>query len=300
EKYVGHEFEVSDIFINPRAGINYKITDNQNLFFSFARVTKEPRLKNYYDAAESSGGAEPQFEQNSDGTYNFDNPVVQPETMNDFELGTSISGDNYSATLNLFYMLFNDEIVKNGELDRFGQPVTGNIDQTVHQGVELSFRCNFLNSFELFGNATYSRNIISKGNFFLDSENSINLNDNRISGFPDFLGNLGISFKNQSLYLRLTGKYVGAFYSDNYDKKLAIYLERFPGFVSYTDNKNEAYFTADFSGSYEFSLFNSLTASKIFFQVNNVFDNLYSAYAIGQEFFPAAERNFLIGFQAGL
>jgi len=27
---------------------------------------------------------------------------------------------------------------------------------------------------------------------------------------------------------------------------------------------------------------------------------LYSAYAIGKEFFPAAERNFLVGLQLGL
>jgi iron complex outermembrane receptor protein len=32
---------------------------------------------------------------------------------------------------------------------------------------------------------------------------------------------------------------------------------------------------------------------------NNVFDNLYSAYAIGKEFFPAAERNFIAGIQLG-
>jgi iron complex outermembrane receptor protein len=34
--------------------------------------------------------------------------------------------------------------------------------------------------------------------------------------------------------------------------------------------------------------------------VNNIFDNLYSAYAIGQEFFPAAERNFIAGIQISL
>ncbi len=99
---------------------------------------------------------------------------------------------------------------------------------------------------------------------------------------------------------RLTGKYVGDFYSDNYDKNLSDYLKTYPGFADYTDNKNEAYFVADFFGSYEFNFFNSLEPSKIYLQVNNIFDNLYSAYAIGKEFFPAAERNFLVGLQVGL
>ncbi|MCK7517698.1 MAG: hypothetical protein MZV64_08270 [Ignavibacteriales bacterium] len=50
-----------------------------------------------------------------------------------------------------------------------------------------------------------------------------------------------------------------------------------------------------FTAAYEFNLFNGLTNSKVFLQVNNIFDNLYSAYAIGKEFFPAAERNFIAG-----
>ncbi|MCH7827948.1 MAG: TonB-dependent receptor, partial [Bacteroidetes bacterium] len=88
--------------------------------------------------------------------------------------------------------------------------------------------------------------------------------------------------------------------SDNYEENLSNYLQRFPAFVSYTDNVNDAYFTASFLVSYEFNLFNSLTASKIFFQVNNLFDNLYSANAIGGEFFPAADRSFYFGLNIGL
>jgi iron complex outermembrane receptor protein len=299
EKYVGTEFSVEDIFFNPRAGINYSLSPYQNIYFSFARVTREPRLKNYYDAAESSGGSVPQFGQNPDGSYNFNNPLVKPETMNDFEIGTSFTTENFNASLNVFYMLFNDEIVANGQVDRFGQPITGNVDGTVHQGVEVSAITKLFDYLEIFGNAAYSKNTIEEGRFFLDANNFIELNGNRISGFPDFLANFGLNFKYESLYLRLTGKYVGDFYSDNYDENLVSYLYQYPGFVSYSDNKNEAYFVADFFGSYEVTLLNSLTPSRIFVQVNNVFDNLYSAFAIGKEFFPAAERNFLVGLQIG-
>jgi len=200
----------------------------------------------------------------------------------------------------LFYMLFNDEIVANGQVDRFGQPVTGNIDKTIHQGVEVSAIAKLFDYLEIFGNATYSRNTIDEGTFYLDANNTIELNGNRISGFPDFLANFGVNFRYEGLYLRLTGKYVGDFYSDNYDKNLKSYLNSYPGFVEYSDNKNEAYFVSDIFGSYEFTLFNAMTPSKVFIQVNNIFDNLYSAYAIGKEFFPAAERNWLAGLQVGL
>ncbi|MCJ7553803.1 MAG: TonB-dependent receptor, partial [Ignavibacteriaceae bacterium] len=300
EKYVNNNFEIDDLFVNPRFGINYKFTPQANIFLSFARVTREPRLKDYYDAAESSGGAKPMFELNSDITYNFSNPLVKPETMNDIELGFSYNATSLNLNLNLFYMLFDDEIVKKGTLDRFGQPITGNIDKTTHTGVELSFIYKFIEYFELFGNATYSRNEINEGKYFLDDGNYLILDGNSISGFPDFLANFGMTFTYNNMYLRLSGKFVREFYSDNFDNKLNKYLSEFSNFVDYSDNVNDSYFVMDLFGSYEFPLFNGKSLSKVFVQVNNLFDNLYSAYAIGKEFFPAAERNFIAGIQLGL
>ena len=300
EKYVGNDFEVNDLYFNPRIGFNYKITEHQNIFLSFARVTREPRLKNYYDAAESSGGETPQFETNTDGSYNFDAPLVKPETMNDFELGSSFNNDIFYINLNIFYMLFKNEIVKNGKIDRFGQPITGNVDQTTHTGAEISFVINLFNDLELWGNASYSKNEITSGKYFITDMESIDLSKNSISGFPDFLSNIGIRYHRDAIFLKLDAKYVGKFYSDNFDENLSRYLNQFPKFVSYNDNLNDSYFVMDFYGSYEMNFFNSLSKSKIFIQVNNIFDKLYSAYAIGQEFFPAAERNFIAGVQIGL
>jgi iron complex outermembrane receptor protein len=301
EEYVGTDFTVNNLFINPRVGINYKPMTPLNIYFSFARVSREPRLKEYYDAAESSGGEVPQFQVNADGSYNFDEPLVKPETMNDFELGASFNSDILTLTLNLFYMLFNDEIVKDGQVDRFGQPTTGNVDRSVHLGAELSAIVKFWDDhLELFGNATISKNTIEQGKYFIDLENSIDLSGNRISGFPDLLANIGIAFQHSGFYLRLTGKYVGEFFSDNYDNNLGGYLTKYPNFVDYADNLNEAYFVSDIFLSYEFFLINSMTPWKVYLQINNIFDNLYSANAIGKEFFPAAERNWLAGIQVGL
>lgn len=308
EKFLNNEFEMSDLFINPRLGINYKFMPSLNAFISFARVTREPRLKNYYDAAESSGGAVPQFEQNTNGTFDYDSPFVLPETMNDIELGTTYNSDNFSLSLNLFYMIFDNEIVKNGQLDRFGQPITGNAKRTLHQGVELSGSAGLFNSIQLFANVSYSRNKIEEGSTFIEFDDTdsttaireLKLDGNRITGFPDLLANFGISFNQSGLFLQLSGKYVGEFFSDNYDENLNSYLNSYPGFLSYSDNKNEAYFVMNFIGGYEFFFMDTLSPAKIFVHVNNIFDNLYSAYAIGKEYFPAAERNFLIGLHVGL
>ena len=303
ERYLDNEFDIDDLYFNPRFGINYKLNQNLSTYLSFARVTREPRLKEYYDAAESSGGAVPQFA-STNGVFDFDDPLVKPETMNNIELGATYSKDNYSFTANAFYMLFNDEIANNGQTDRFGQPITGNIDKTIHAGIELSGIVKFAKHFELVANGSYSNNYVSEGSTFVnfgDGEvGEIDLKDNKISGFPDVTFNAILKFNYERFFAQFSAKYVGEFFSDNYDENIRQYLNSFPGFIDYTDNKVDAYFVANIFSSYEFELNGFFKNIRAFVQVNNLFDNLYAAHAIGKEFFPAAERNVLTGIKLGL
>lgn len=300
EKYVKTDFSVSNLFFNTKFAVNYKLNNSAVFQLSFARISREPRLKNYYDAAESSGGEMPQFEIANNGSYDFNKPLVNPETMNDFELGCYLKLNSFSITLNTYLMLFENEIVKNGELDRFGQPRTGNMPKTIHQGIELSFDYEPMDGLQIILNSTISNNFIKQGRYFVNEQTSFNLSGNKISGFPNYLSNFIVSLKKSNFYLKLSGKYVGKFFSDNYDKKLHDYLELSPDFVDYSDNVNDAYFTLDFLGSIDFNFIESLSSSRIFIQVNNIFDTLYSANATGKEFYPAADRNFLLGIQLGL
>jgi iron complex outermembrane receptor protein len=300
EKFVRNDFSVSNLFFNPRFGINYKFNPNLNSYLSYARVSTEPRLSDYYNADESSDGAKPQFQKNADGSFNFDKPLVVPETMNDFEYGISYNSETFSTTLNLYYMLFDKEIVANGEVDQYGQPIVGNIDRTLHKGVEFSVNAKPTNQINIYGNTTLSDNTIQNGKYYIDRNDYIDLSGNQIGGFPQFMANFGFSINYDNFFLKFNGKYLGSFYSDNFADKLKSYLKQFPDFVTYSDNKNEAYLTADVFISYELTIPGSLNSTKIFFRVNNLFNRLYSAYAIGEEFFPAAERNYLAGIQLGL
>ena len=303
ERFLHHDFTIGGLYLNPRLGVNYRFNTSQNIYFSFARVTREPRLSTYYAGEESIWGSVPQFKENSNGTYNYSDPYVKPETMNDFEFGSSVKDKNFNISLDLYYMLFNNEIVKNGKLDIFGQPITGNFKTTLHKGIELSGVYKPVKELEIFANATYSNNTVTNGTTYLDYGGKsimLDLSGNKLGGFPDFLANAGVSFNGYGIYVQLNGKYVGSFYSDNYGKNLSEYLNRYPGIIGYSDNVNDAYFTADFYASYELNAFSALSPSKIFIQINNIFDRLYSANAIGNEFYPAAERNFLAGIKVGL
>lgn len=308
ERYVENEFSISNLFLNPRLGFNYKFNNGLSAYLSYAKVTLEPRLKNYYDAAESSGGAVPQFEQNSYGSYNFDEPLVKPENMNNIEFGVRLNADDFTINTNLYYMLFNDEIVSKGQLDRFGQPITGNIDNSTHYGFEIDGNIKFNENIQVIFNSSYSKNFISNGKTFIDSEDNegspvikeISLNDNKIAGFPELTANAIIKANYNEFIAQLSAKFVGEYFSDNYDENLSRLIKENPGFVNYFDNVVESYVVLNFMGSYEFTLGNTFKKVRVFAQLNNLFDNLYAAYGTGGDFFPAAERNFLVGLKLGL
>ncbi len=302
EKYAGNNFSISNLFLNPRIILGYKFNEAHQVSFAAARVKREPRLKNYYDAAESSGGEIPKFNLNSDGTYDFNSPLVHPETMNNFELGYSFDIVNYSFSLNYYFMMFNDEIVSRGQVDRFGQPITGNMKRTLHQGIEFNAIAQPIDEFETILNFTFSKNKISEGKTFISYSSAgsnvvheINLANTEIAGFPQLMGNLIFNYRAKNLFAQLKFKYVDDFYSDNFGENFNSLLLLYPNFVFYPDNKNNSYFTADFLVNYNFKVYESMNENKIYLQVRNIFDALYSAYAIGGEFFPAAERNFLFG-----
>ncbi|MEK6572646.1 MAG: TonB-dependent receptor, partial [Bacteroidota bacterium] len=167
EEFIGTDFTVPYHFVNPRVGLNYNISDEWNTYASFSRTSREPRLKNLYDAGESSGGQTPQFEINPNGSYNFEKPLVVPEKLNDIELGFGYTTDRLRVGVNLFWMDFHDEIIKRGGLDRFGQPRTGNADRTRHQGVEITGLLRVGGNLELAGNASFSKNELTSYTSYL-------------------------------------------------------------------------------------------------------------------------------------
>lgn len=303
EKFVNNDFSLNNIFLNGRFGIYYNLTEQQGLHLSAARVSREPRLKEYYDAAESSSGSEPQFLRKPDGTYDWNEPLVKPETMNAFDLGYHFRNQVFDGGVNLYAMFFSDEIVKNGDLDRFGQPRTGNMKSTEHLGAEFYGVYKPVQQISFIGNFTVSSDKITEGYRFADLSSGvkkIDLAGNRISGFPGYLANAAVQYEVSGLFLQASARFSGKIYSDNYGDNLSSLLALYPDITSYNDNVNDAFFTMGLFASWSFELTEDSRASKVYIQVNNVLDKLYSAYAGGGEFFPAAERNFFMGFEIGL
>ena len=308
EKFVGTDFTIKNFFINPKFGLIYDLNNEISFYSYIANVSREPRLKNYYDAAESSGGAVPQFEVDVNGNYDFSKPLVKNENLTNLELGFSQRSKFYSYNLNFFYMFFKDEIIKRGMVDRFGQPITGNADRTSHMGIEFSGMFNPLNYLFFNVNLSYMKNIVNKGFVYMKYRDpvtnkkkvaKIDLSGFKIPNSPDLIGNIRISYDDDKLFLSLSANYVSEQFTDNFDKKLNELLIQYPKMVNYSDNVVPDYFVVnlDFRYKVELPAFGKFT---LFGRVNNLLNRIYATYGIGNEFFPAAERNFFGGIEINL
>ncbi len=306
----GELFNINYLFFNPRLGFNYLLDDNMNLYALLAYTSREPRMKNLYSAEGAYYGESPMFVKDSiNGTigYDFTKPLVKPESMLDFELGWNVKKENYNFNANFYLMEYFDELVSTGIVDVWGRPVDGNVPRTRHIGLELQasallYKHN-TSKIILSANTTISRNRIVDFNFVTLNSDTVSLNGNPIAGFPDIMGGIKLSYLNDNFYCSLTGKYVGEFRTDNYGdliKTAKIQKQLEAEWNVYNDNILDPYFVLNADLSYTFENILSLQTLKIQIKVNNILDNLYAANGIGKAFFPAAERNFIIGIELGL
>lgn len=305
-------FDIKYLFLNPRVGINYKYNDDISIFGFVAYTSREPRMHNLYRAEDSYFGATPQFkfkEVNGEVRYDFASPISKPEKLLDIELGANLKlFDKIESNVNFFWMEYNDELVKTGRLDIFGNPVEENIPKTRHIGLEVELNSKILESsygsLELKGNLTVSRNRIINYTFITYENIPVSFKDNAIAGFPDFLGNIRLTYVFKGLMASIWGHYVGSYRTDNYDKLLTenqalINHLRYLGDY-YTDNLLDDYFVLNFDLNYTIKQLSPFKDITFKFQIRNILNRFYAAGAEGKEFFPAAERNFFLGVELGL
>lgn len=286
EQFLNTDFTAPYHFLNPRFGLNYNLSEQINIYTNVSRTTREPRLKNMYDAAEAStpadwGAVLPQFELHPDGSYNFDAALVKPEKLSDIELGIGFRSAHFRGTANVYYMDFRDEIIKSGGLDRFGQPITGNADHTVHQGFEFSGEVQMTPQLSLGGNFLISKNELRSYRVFGFGGGETTLNGNPIAGFPNSLGNLRFTYSWQGLYASLILKHVGKHYTDNF---------------KIDENSVDAYEVLNLSLRYNLRNL-GLHGLTIQARINNLLNKKYLAHGEGEDFFPAATRNGFVSLQ---
>jgi len=287
EKFLGNQFTVPYFFANPRAGLNYNVSDLWSCYVSLGYTSREPRMRNLYAAEDSWFGATPLFRADTAGgivRYDFGSPLAKPEHLLNVELGARYAGPTVQAAVTAYWMEFTDELVKSGQVDIFGQPVTGNAGRTRHYGVEIDGAVAVTDAFTVSGNFTLSRNRLISYQTYSPGGAVSTLDGNPIAGFPDVLGNLRVTYRQEHLSSSLLVKYVGAFHTDNFN---------------IAANSTDAYAVLNVEVVSTLPPFLG-TGITLRAEVRNVLNTLYLASGEGNSFFPGAERNVLVGMAVHL
>ena len=181
-------------FVNPKLGVHYSFCKAHSLYASAAVGQKEPTRNNFTDIRE--------------GEY----PTA--EKMLDVEAGYNYEGKVVTAGVNLYYMLYRDQLVQTGELSDTGELLSRNVKNSYRRGVELSLAVKATKWLSLGGNATLSQNHILG---YVDYVDGVAFERGRttIAYSPSVVAGVFVDAHVKGFSARLSTRYVGKQYLTN-------------------------------------------------------------------------------------
>jgi iron complex outermembrane recepter protein len=194
-------------FINPKAGLFLKMSPRHNAFISFSIANKEPTRSDFKEASGDSQS------------------TPRPETLYDAEVGYSYRGQWFTTSVNIYGMIYHDQLVPTGELSNVGYPVMTNVTKSYRTGIELIAELKPAKWLDWNMNLTFSRNWIPgfvlwytdyNTSDWTESYYSKNLGTVNIAYSPEVIGQSDLAFNiSEQLAVHLISKYVGKQYFDN-------------------------------------------------------------------------------------
>ncbi len=191
-------------FINPKVGLTYAFDQYLNAYFSFGRSGREPNRGDYLGDTQINAG-------NIDSLQNQD--FVQPEFVNDFEVGIRLTTQNVKINFNGFYMDFENEIAPIGAfIPQYFLQIYENQEDSYRAGIEADWQLNINPALVFSGNATLMRSIISE--YTPDVENT-SFKNIKTPYSPQVFLNARLSYQlAEWIGLSAHGRYVGKSYTE--------------------------------------------------------------------------------------
>jgi iron complex outermembrane receptor protein len=145
---------ISWTFVNPRAGLTYRLTPTVSAYASYGKMSREPARNDMlagFDNLDTSNVA-------------FVGPLsrVKPETVHDIESGINVRTGALQFQGNVFSMDFRNEIQPIGALSYLGLPLRKNVRASYRRGVELDATYRLPAGFTASANATIMRASIAE------------------------------------------------------------------------------------------------------------------------------------------
>ncbi len=222
----GVRFDQDYDFALPRLGVTFTPGSSTTLFASFAISGREPAFRDLYDA--EGAGSVPLYRIRDTATNHYEDPLIRPESVRDWEAGFAWRGARATATVNLFRMDLRDELVYAGQFNTdLGYPILGNAARSVHQGVELAARARQVLPrglrLDVDANATLSDNhfVEYREAWGPDPGDVVSYDGKTLGLFPAVLGNLAARVGWRDVTAGLEATHAGRMYLDNRQDVLA-------------------------------------------------------------------------------
>ena len=232
-------------FFNPKAGIFYKINNENNAFVSVAVAHREPNRNNYTDANV--------------------NEMPKPERLINYEAGYKFTDKTFSAAANLYYMQYRDQLVLTGKVNEIGEPLTSNVPDSYRTGVEIALGAKITSWLAWNGNITLSENKIKNYTEYVLVDDGYSPQEEEFYGntpiaySPAVIANSLFSFHYKGFRTLLQSSYAGKQYLDN---------------TGNNDRSINSYFVNNLIFGYTFKM-QILKELSVNLQVNNIFNEKY-------------------------
>ena len=240
-------------FFNPRMGLSY-VDGAHNAFLSAAIAHREPTRSDFTDRH----------------MFAADDSYPKPERLVDFELGYTYSTAKLSLGINLYYMLYHNQLVATGMVNDGDDALNTNVDKSFRRGVELMASWSVAKWLTLSANTTLSENKIKD---YIDG-----LKDSPTYG--QNLGTMTISYSPSVIGSIIANFHVGGF--------SAQWHTQYVGKQYFTNNEIEtlsldAYCVTNLNLGYDHKL-DSGRSVRFGVAVNNLFSSLYSSNGYGYSY----------------
>ncbi|TZF82311.1 TonB-dependent receptor [Pedobacter sp. BS3] len=267
-------------FFNPKVGIMHQLTDNSNIYISYAVANKEPNRDDYVNST----------------------PATRPksENLQDVEAGYRIATSGFNIGLNAYGMFYKDQLILTGAVNDVGESIRQNVPISSRMGLELDARTKLVPSLTWGLTATLSRNKIKQfdeviyeydANYDLVNTIVNSYDKPDIAFSPNFIASSELSWQPvKNAEIALLSKYVGRQYLDN---------------TSNGKRQLDPFFVNDLRLHYQ-TAFTGIKNIGLTLMVNNLFSERYESNGytyssvvdhrmITENFyFPQATRNFLL------
>jgi iron complex outermembrane receptor protein len=283
-------------FLSPRVGVTVRPREGLSVFGSVSYNEQEPTNDEVFDPQDYYADARDFFKNFNPETGQGSDPIMNPERLTDYEFGASLRQDRFRIEANLFYMLFKDEIVYNGQINDDGVPIRANAPSSVHRGIEIAAEATPVDGLTLRGNLSindntfdeYVENVVDWSTW-PPTITKVDRAGNVIAGFPKHLANLRATYEQD--YFSVSGHLfrAGRQYIDNSMSSATTI---------------DPYTVVNARGAIKLDKLLGYPGMSFFVQVNNLFDQEYETGGYIDDgfplFLPAAKRNFFAGMRAEL